>query len=67
MAKKPPKAPIQSGAETGRLSANRSPVTTAEKSPIVIGFFTNNSNPSSVSTQAATVIKMCANALGPKL
>ena len=56
MAKAPPMIPIQSGADTGRLSARRSPVTTADISPTVIFFFTISSNTSSEITHEAMVI-----------
>ena len=62
---------------TGRFSANSSPVTTADRSTMVmlcrrlllslLTFHLYTPNKNSVSTVLAMVTKITANALGPKL
>ena len=66
MAKTPPTAGIQSGAVEYKLIASTSPVTTADKSPIVTGSFISFSYMNSVRTHEDTLITLINSARQPK-
>ena len=58
MAKTLPAIAIQSGSPAGRLSARRSPVTTAEKSPIVFSRRIARRQSASVTMQETTHVRI---------
>ena len=67
MATKAPTTAIQSGMPTGMFSARMMPVTTADRSPAVFGFFSSISYKYSNATQARVVTATSTRACTPKI